>query len=573
MLKGIKFSAFYFAIIVGFIVCGAARVSAYTLNQQDNFFVNSKFDKYSRKSLDATLVYIGNRAYYYVDNSYWNKLDGTNQSALKTNIVSLADTFDNDFYTKSTSFWGSEPNPGVDNDPKLTILLEELIDNNGGYFDTANGYTKEQITDSNGREMIALNVGVLSTDVFLSKMFFIHEFQHLISFNQKEKAYGISEDVWLNELRSEYAISQVGMNVPYLNSSLNRRTYMFSTNPPDSLTEWPNKNLDYAVVALFGEYLAEQFGESILADTLKGPLTGISSINKYLQVKKPGISFSDVYLNWLGALYLNDVSKDSRFGYSRAELRTLRITPQQRVSLTSSLQEYSATQNLKDWQPYWLEYDLSSLNDMTKSARIDLSGDAGQNFIASYLALYENGSLETGRINIFSGRGSGFVVNSAGKKLQKLVIVGTKATKISAFGDNEPTSTLNVKVSMMDTDDAQAGLLKDGALIKRPREKEIYVIWGKYKRYLNSETISLYGHLNPANAIELDPATFDSYQTSNYVKYVNDEKVYAIWPDGTKHWLNITAKQWDDSRRDWNAIFTINELEVNHYRPGPDITK
>jgi len=54
---------------------------------------------------------------------------------------------------------------------------------------------------------------------------------------------------------------------------------------------------------------------------------------------------------------------------------------------------------------------------------------------------------------------------------------------------------------------------------------------------------------------------------------VNDEKVYAVWPDGTKHWLDITPQQWDASGRDWNAIFIINDLELNTYKTGADITR
>ena len=170
------------------------------------------------------------------------------------------------------------------------------------------------------------------------------------------------------------------------------------------------------------------------------------------------------------------------------------------------------------------------------------------------------------------GRGSIYILNSD-KKSKKLVVMTTKATKTTDFSLNEPAHALSIKISTVSTKQAESSVIKDGALIKRPQEKEIYVIWGKYKRYLKPEVISLYGHLDPANVIEAEPEIFDSYQTSNYVKYINDEKVYAVWPDGTKHWLNITPRRWDESYRDWNAIFTINDLELNHYRAGIDIIR
>lgn len=548
-------------------------VQADVVGQAVNFNVNPNFDKYKRTSLDTTLRYSGENVYFYVENNYWNGLSSTDMGLLMSNIKLLASEFDNNIYIKETSFFGSEPNPGVDNDPKLTILLEELIDNNGGYFDTVNSYSKSKIDSSNQREMLALNVDVLVSDLFVSKMFLAHEFQHLISFNQKEKAFNISEEAWLNELRSEYAITVAGYNNPYPNSNLNRRAFIFSNNQTDSLTEWPNTNQDYATAALFAEYLVEQYGDKILSETLKSPIVGISSLGDYFLKNGYYEGFNDVFLNWLGALYLNDISKNPKLGYAREELKSIKANPQEKIFLSSNLREYHSLHQLKDWQPLWLEYDISSIAiDQTKSARIDINGDASQNFTALLVAFYEDGKIETSRINTISGSGNGFISNTS-KKLSKLAVIITKSTKLSKFGKIEQPSPLNIKVSMIDTRDAQAGSLRDGMLIRRLREKEIYVIWGKYKRYLNPGVISLYGHLDPSAAIELEPELFNSYQTSNYVKYVNDEKVYAVWPDSTKHWLNITPSQWDASHRDWNAIFTINDLELNHYKTGANITR
>lgn len=46
-----------------------------------------------------------------------------------------------------------------------------------------------------------------------------------------------------------------------------------------------------------------------------------------------------------------------------------------------------------------------------------------------------------------------------------------------------------------------------------------------------------------------------------------------LWPDGTKHWLNISAAQWDASGRDWGAIFIINDREAAFYAAGADIVR
>ena len=83
----------------------------------------------------------------------------------------------------------------------------------------------------------------------------------------------------------------------------------------------------------------------------------------------------------------------------------------------------------------------------------------------------------------------------------------------------------------------------------------------------------MYGHLDPNRAIALDAKTFDSYMSTNYVRYANDQKVYAVWPDGTKHWLQMSAKTFTDSGRDWNSIFIINDLELNAYQTSTPITR
>ena len=127
---------------------------------------------------------MGKDLYFYVDDKYWNAISSPEQSSLISNIAFISNEFSSVIYPKSVSLWGSEPNPGIDNDPKITILLEELVKNNGGYFETANGYSKSLLPDSNEREMLAISAEVMYSNVDLLKSFLAHEFQHLISFGR-----------------------------------------------------------------------------------------------------------------------------------------------------------------------------------------------------------------------------------------------------------------------------------------------------------------------------------------------------------------------------------------------------
>lgn len=585
-----KYGSFFFALIViGFFV-SAGTADADILGQRENFFVNKGFDKYGRLELGATLRQISGGIYFYIEDSYWDKLDFTSQNIIKSNMLDLGYEFANNIYPKETSLWGFEARPGVDGDAMITVLLEELKNGNGGYFDSSNGYSKLQAPRANEREMVVVSVEVAGADPQLAKVFLAHEFHHLISFNQKDILQNVSEEVWLNELRAEYSVAFAGYNKPHAGSNFERRLDLFLENPEDSLTEWPNNLIDYASVNVFGIYLVEQYGKEILSETLKNKSakTGIPSINEYLALSGRAERFDRVFGHWMAAMYLNDVSGDGRFGYRDPDLKNIKVDPGQQVFVYGDFPETSTFQNLKPWQGSWLEFNLSSaIKDSSKSVKLSAVGEAGKIFPIFYLVFYNDGSVFFDELKMVRGGAAAYVADP-GKFPVKIVVMPTNGTKLADFGDSEAAASLRIDVAVVPVAEAEAAEIGDGDLIRKKGEKEIYVVWGKYKRYLTAGVISFYGHLNPAKAIEVGPEKFNSYRTSNYVKYVDDEKVYAVWPpdeglrggtstgiapDGTKHWLNITPKRWDESGRDWGAIFVINDSELNYYKTGADITR
>lgn len=527
------------------------NVHADTTGQIQIFNVNSKYDQFSRTNLSATLRQISEHAYFYVEDRYWNNLNPSERTVLGNNISALGQEFDGNIYPKETQFWGSEPNPGIDNDPKITIVLEDLVSGNGGYFDTSNEYSKKIADNSNEREIIFVNVEAGN----FAKIFLAHEFQHLISYNQKELLRKVQEDVWLNELRSEYSVSLLGYNDNFYGSGLERRVDTFLENSSDSLTEWPNVSIDYAQVVLLGQYLLEQFGQSIFKKTLQSSAVGIDSINKFLQDNNYSDKFSNIFENWTVANYLNNNLMDKRYGYQRDELKNIHVISEQSFLLYPSM--YVFNYNLKPWQPAWYKYDFSSLPS-GKAIKINYNPDY------LFRILYTD---NLGRVGVLDN--PGYIINPGG--LSSVVLMPINEIKNSDFNNEETSRLISISINYVDNESAHP--ISNGALIKRPGEPETYVVEGKYKRYLRPEIIKLYGHLDPSKAIELDDRTFNSYITANYVKHVDNKKVYAVWPDGTKHWLNMTPQQWDASGRDWGAIFTINESEFSSYKKGVDITK
>ncbi len=539
------------ALISAFFVF-SFNASADTVGQNQTFIVSTKYDQFGRTALDATLRSTSSHAYFYVDDRYWNSLNLNDRSSLTDNISTLGQEFDRNIYPTETQFWGSEPNPGIDRDPKITVLLEYLISGNGGYFNTANVFSKKVAPDSNERKMVFINVEAINGN--FAKIFLGHEFQHLISTNQKELKNQIQEDVWLNELRSEYTASVLGYNNPFNGSNLNRRLDTFSQAPSDSLTEWPNVSTDYGQVALFAEYLAEQYGQSILSETLQSPYVGIESINQYLQKHGYAARFSNIYENWTIANYLNDNSVDRRYGYQRQELKNIHISPAQQTFVLYP-SGFSSSYNLKPWQGQWYQYNFSGLPS-DKAVKIDFNSDS-----TFRIAYVDN----LGRAGVLNN--PGYITNPGG--LRSVVLMPINESKTTGFSSEETPRAISFGINYVDNASAQP--IADGALIKRPGESEMYVVEGKYKRYLRPEIIKLYGQLDPSKVTELDDKAFNSYNTANYVRYVGDKKVYAVWPDGTKHWLNMTGDYFTQSGRDWNAIFVVNESEFNSYKKGADI--
>lgn len=548
-----KILSFIIAVFL-FSPLGPSQVWADTLGERHTFFINPIYDNSARTSIAATLVHVGVHAYFYIEDEYLNSLNQFDRLVFNQQVRDAGEEFDNNIYPKEVAFWGSEPSPGIDNDPKITILLKRLTSGTGGYFDSVNGYSTAQAQNSNQREMITVNVLSLGTGRF--KIFLAHEFQHLISFNQKELLRDTSEDVWLNELRSQYTITTVGYNDDFKNSDLSQRVQTFLSNPSDSVTEWPNTSIDYASVTLFGQYLFDRFGPSILHDTLQSSAVGISSINQYLTSRISPVNFTDLFSDWMWANYYNNRREDGRYGYLDPDLQFIHVSPTQSLQLKyQNLNSYSFS--LKPWQSAWYQFGTDSLAPAGQNIKISWTGP-------EFKISYADSSGVKHQIN------NGDVI--APPAVSNFILMPVNQSKTTNFSAAETAASLVLSIQYTDQPVLNTSVVKDGSLIAHVGTSDIYVVWGTYKRYLAPEVLPFYG-LDPANVIIVPEAVFQSYMPSNYIRAVNEEKVYAVWPDRTKHWLNMTAQHFTDSHRDWNSIFIINNLESNFYKLGSDITQ
>lgn len=598
----IKIFVFCWVLATPFFVFDVSTALADTFGQNQSFFIETKYDAFSRPSVTATLRIISDRAYGYIEDDYWNSINQTARDQLINQINILLDEFDDRIYPIETQFFGSEPNPGIDGDPKITILFSPLIENAGGYFSNSNIYPRRDDNNtSNQREMIYINVHSLS-DQRKIKIFLGHEFQHLIAVNQKEKLYQVSDDVWINELRSEYAPTLLGYDSPFENSNLQRRLQSFLANPADSLTEWKNLAADYGQVALFGEYLTEHWPAKILGDSLKSGAISIPSINQALAQNNSSDTFFDLFRYWLIANIINDRAENLKFGYTREGLKNFKVNPSKTVINLLDSNSSIINDNLKDWQPRWYEISQFAAGE-NGFLKISFSSSSLTSFRISYLIVKSTGQKISG---IFTPtiQNKELFIDGIGRDTSKVIIMPIKIDKLSGFESeeiavdlstslvrvkegptsvplptSEPTPTLLV-MPVPSRVAPQIFNLKEGDFIRAEGDNDIYIIndFG-YKRLVLSPKICLqYGHLGRRGcfgAVKIvTPSVRDTFKTSWLFTNgeTRDGKVYHLKTTGedsaTLNHLNISGQDFLSQGGDFNSVFLINTREQNSYQLG-----
>ena len=551
----------------------AGSAHADTLGQEQTFFVNQKYDALGRISITATLRLVSGHAYWYVENDAALSGDQSQLQRINSGLTALAETFDTIFYPIETQFWGSEPNPGVDGDQRITILLERLRPGNGGYFEATNEYPRNAVARSNEREMIALDAGSLNGQQM--KMFLAHELQHLISFNQKENLRGSSETVWLNEARSEYSLTRIGMNTPYDGSPLQQRVATFLRSPSDSLTQWPNVPADYGITSVFIEYLTEQYGPEILTESLQSSQVGIASLDEFFKEHNIADRFADVFVNWMVAASLNDVGYDRRFGYVRQGLKAMKVKP---TNILLGDDSFTLTTEVAGWQPLWYEFFFSH-GGASGAVRIDVNVVTGESHPVALIVRYTDGSFRVHPVASLKAPRMLYIPEEEEARISSILLAVTHGGDSDTTVPRNTAYPLEVTVAVVDRSGsgtaASAMILAseripDGTLIRNGRE--LYVVQGNYRRSLSNSVVALYG-LKLEGAVPVSDQAANRYTISNYIRAAGQQKVYALWPDGTKHWLHMSWDTFVSSGRDWNSIFTVSPQELARYRIGADITR
>jgi len=308
-----KFKKLTIGLILGFLIL---PLISFAWSQNETLFINSDYDLSGRNQIEVQLLKTTNKIYFYADKNWYQNF--SQKADLDSKLYTLASDFEYKIYPFLTNLLGSEDNPGVDNEPRIVIVLEPLKDNYGGYIQSGDEYLKAQYKNSNEGQIIYLNSNlIIKADLNFLDYELAHEFTHLITLKQKPEA-----ETWFYELMSEFAGQAIGVDTSQITKQ-RAQALLYSTEA--NLKDWINSDKDYAKVFLFALYLKEQFGNQVFAEALKYPSKdGLTSFNEAL--KKRGANFDEVYLNWLIAnLYNTCETNNLKYCYQNPVLKNYSI--------------------------------------------------------------------------------------------------------------------------------------------------------------------------------------------------------------------------------------------------------
>lgn len=230
----------------------------------------------------ATVQAVSENAYFFVQN-------GRSNGALNT-IVS---DFENEIWPAVTAAFGEPTTPGVDGDPRITILHADLR-GAGGYVSGADQYPKAIAPRSNEREMLYIDAENLTAPGVPYNGLVAHELQHLI-----HERYDDGEESWVNEGLSQVAGQLLGETGNWIPN--------FLANPDLQLTDWPLDGdiiAHYAAAELFFSYVLDHYGGRDNANALlSAQEDGIEGVDEYLE--DFDTSFADVFADWTVANWLD----------------------------------------------------------------------------------------------------------------------------------------------------------------------------------------------------------------------------------------------------------------------------
>ncbi len=520
-----------------------------------NFDVNKDLDAQGRASVSADVEVAGERANFFVEKDYRDKLPAPEILRLNSIVSNLSSEFSNNIYPKLRAVFGEEQSGG-----KITVLLHNMKGGVGGYVRDA--------------DKIYVNIEeILNSD--LGASYIAHEFQHLITFNQKTILRGLEEEKWLNEARSEYAPTVLGYNKQFSGSYLKKRVSEFLAHPSDALRDWRGRSIDHASASLFMHYLLDRYGTDILKSMMAANNVGAESIDTALLSLGRAERFQDVFRDWILAVYINSSTDDvpEKFKYKDANLSfgALRVLP------TTTFRVYDnylsgANFLIDNWSGQWHRFVPGALGEET-TLHVKISSPGTGRYPASpgslsvpYIVSDFFGSTKVKFFDL--SQGSTLSVPQFGNIVSSVVVVPI----FSAEGGNNISNTGSYALEAF-ISNSFVSRFSEGALVRAEGDPKVYIIKNSpkigvvFKRWIQTEKVfGFYKHFTWSDIIEVKPVLLTAFPESFLMRRAGDFRVYEVDVSGRKTWLNMTAAEFTASGRSWDAVYEVNEDEFNWYK-------
>ncbi|MFK5975062.1 MAG: PKD domain-containing protein [Sulfurovum sp.] len=259
-------------------------------------------------------------------------------------VDGLADNFlksglDNDIYDWVTNIYGEEwgaSNGLISDNNEITILLTDIDSDNSpnggviGFFwskdNFVSRYSNEKVMFYIDSVMFAnKNNGVWDINGFWAKetiTTLAHEFQHMISFYQKEILRSTRVDKWLDEMLSlateDMLATKLKQNGPrgvsYLDGSAGMpnnssgKYPIYNINNTLSLTDWSNEVKQYSKVSSFSAFLIRNYGGAkLLHDMIHNNFGDERAVVNAINLSPNGYgkNFSNLLHEWGVAVMLS----------------------------------------------------------------------------------------------------------------------------------------------------------------------------------------------------------------------------------------------------------------------------
>jgi len=271
---------------------------AYEVGDSETFSLLD-LDAPSTYEVTATVRAITDHAYFFLQ-------DGTSYS--DSSLQEIAADFEGEVWPKVTAAFGEPWTPGVDGDPRITVLHAALR-GAGGYVSGTDSLPRAVAPTSNEREMLYIERSVLSTPGVEYNDVVAHELQHLIHAHADD-----SEESWVNEGLSQVAGQSVGGGEVWIPQ--------FLAQPDLQLDHWPSNGdsiPNYAASELFFAHLLDHYGGRANGHALLNePGDGWGGIDAYLAAY--GTKSEDVFAGWVIANWLD--AEDGRYSHPSLNAKT-----------------------------------------------------------------------------------------------------------------------------------------------------------------------------------------------------------------------------------------------------------